>query len=128
MADLEKNLIHDTVVPSTTLVGAENYLVDDTGAKTTSRSQMAKGIVYEGFGANLASDVVISGEMEAYVDGTVAAISIGDPLTPDGADSSNGRSTVDGVFTKGTVGTDHIKATALEAASTITKIRVRMPA
>ena len=128
MADLEKNLIHDTVVPSVTLVDAENYLVDDSGAKTTTRSQMAKGIVYECFAANLASDVVISGEMEAYVDGTVSAISIGDPLTPDGAGSGVGRSTVDGVFTKATVGTDHVKATALEAATTITKIRVRIPA
>ncbi len=122
----QKNIKITSVVPSATLVDAEYYVVNDAGAKTTNRSQTSLGVVYEGRAGSQSSQIAFEGIMEAYVDGAATAITAYDPLCADGADSTYGRASADGVFTKATLGTDHVKAIALEAATSLKKIRVRI--
>lgn len=113
---MEKNLEKTSVVnTSTTLVNMENYAVDFEGGKISSAGDGCLGVVSLGHAANLASEVVVRGLYEVYVDGATSSISIGDPLTAGGGGSA-------GEMTKATVGTHAIRAYANEAATTHTKI------
>lgn len=113
------------VVPSVTLVGQESRVVGYDGALITQVGQMAMGIVYYGKAAGLPSEIIVRGHCEAYCDGNVGAISAYDPLTPNGTGSPGGTAANDGVFTKATLGTHHVRAVALEACTKAnTKIKV----
>lgn len=116
---------HRNVVPSVTLVEQEGRVVGYDGALITQVGQMAMGVVYYGKAAGLPSEIIVRGHCEAYCDGNVGAISAYDPLTPNGTSSPNGTAANDGVFTKATLGTHHVRAVALEACTKAnTKIKV----
>jgi len=107
------------------LVEQEGRVVGYDGALITQVGQMAMGVVYYGKEAGLPSEIIVRGHCEAYCDGAVGAISAYDPLTPNGSSSPNGTAANDGVFTKATLGTHHVRAVALEACTKAnTKIKV----
>ena len=113
------------VVPAVSLVEQEGRVVGYDGAVITQRGQMAMGIVYYGKAAGLPSEIIVRGHCEAYCDGDVGGISAYDPLTPDGTASGSGTAANDGVFTKATIGSHHVRAIALEACTKAnTKIKV----
>ena len=113
------------VVPAVSLVEQEGRVVGYDGAVITQRGQMAMGIVYYGKAAGLPSEIIVRGHCEAYCDGNVANISAYDPLTPNGTASGSGTAANDGVFTKATLGSHHVRAIALEACTKAnTKIKV----
>lgn len=113
---LEKILELDNVVPASTLVNQEGYAVDMDGAKTTTLGQWARGVVYEGRGANEASVIVIHGIVSAKVDGSGSSIAKGDALCAGSA----------GKFYKATVGSHEIRAHAREAVSTDTDAQIEL--
>lgn len=113
------------VVPSVSLVGQEGRVVGYDGTLITQVGQMAMGVVYYGKAAGLPSEIIVRGHCEAYCDGNVVAISAYDPLTPNGSSSGSGTAANDGVFTKATLGSHHVRAVALEACTKAnTKIKV----
>lgn len=111
---MERNIVTDAVVPTTTLLAQENYAVDANGIKTTLGGAYVLGIVRTGRPANEASEIIIGGECKAQVAGAGTAVSIGDPLTGGMA----------GRLRKAIVGTDFVRAMALEAVSTDTTAQV----
>jgi hypothetical protein len=116
------------VVPAVSLVEQEGRVVGYDGAVITQISQMAMGVVYYGKAAGLPSEIIVRGHCEAYCDGdssNVGTIAAYDPLTPNGTASGSGTAANDGVFTKATLGTHHVRAIALEACTKAnTKIKV----
>jgi hypothetical protein len=123
---MEKNLVCDSVVPTTTLVGMEGYVVDFAGVKVhNGLTTQAMGVVKTGFAANKASEIAIAGRIPAYVDGASANVAQYDPLVAAGMHSGTSIvASVDGVFYKATVGTHQVRAVALEAATTLKQIDV----
>lgn len=118
---MERNLEKMTVVnDSTSLEDKEDYAVDFNGDLISSAGTGCFGVVTSGRPAGMASVVAVRGVMEAYVDGqsgNVGEIAINDPLTAGGGTAS-------GEFTKATVGTHPVRAYAMEAATTQTKIKI----
>lgn len=122
---MEKNQVRDCVVPaSVSLEDLEGYCVREDGTRTTALGQMCKGVVIAGRAAGLASEVVICGRVPAYVDGTVSSVTANDPLCVNGTASGTGTASANGVLSKATVGTHHVRAVALEATSTLKLIDV----
>lgn len=108
MGYFEKNVVKTSVVnTSATLEDMEGYAVGYDGVKTAANGDFVRGIVSKGRPADEASEIIVSGECEAYVLGTGGAVSAEDPLT-------GGAS---GYLVKATVGTHLIRAIALEANS-----------
>lgn len=125
MSKYEQYVEKRNLVSSTTLADQEGRVVTYAGALTTQKGDIAAGVVETGNGASEASVIYSRGHCEAYCDGAVSAIAVGDPLTPDGTSSPSGTAANDGVFVKGTVGTHHIRAIALEALiAANTKIKI----
>lgn len=112
-----------TVVGAESLASKEGYLVGPDGYLTSAANQMG-WVVSDGSAIDLASEAIVSGRCQAYVDGTISAVSAYDPLRVDGDDSVLGHSSIAGVLSKGTIGTDRIRAYALEATSTLKLIDV----
>jgi hypothetical protein len=118
------NLVRISVTPTVTLVDMEGYVVGFDGQKTHTVG-VALGVVLTGFAANNASEIAIKGRCPAYVDGASSNITQYDPLCASGTHSGTGVvASVDGVFMKATIGTHHIQAVALEAATTLKQIDV----
>jgi hypothetical protein len=119
-----KNIKRDSVVPTTTLVGMEGYVVTYAGVKTHTIGP-AMGVVKTGFAANKASEIITEGRCPAYVDGASSNVALYDPLCASGTHTGTGVvASVDGVFMKATVGTHHVQAVALEVATTLKLIDV----
>mgnify|MGYP000356043895 CR=1 FL=1 len=118
---MERNLEKMTVVnDAASLEDKEGYAVDFNGETVTSAGTGCFGIVTSGRPAGMASVVAYNGSLDAYVDGrssNVGEIAVNDPLTAGGGAAS-------GELTKATVGTHPIRAYAMEAATTQTKIKV----
>ena len=112
---MERNIVTDAVVPSTTLLSQEKYAVGVDGVKVASAGDFVYGIVRTGRPANQASEIITMGECEAYCTTTGGgAISAEDPLTGG----------VSGQLQKATVGSHHIRAVALEATSADAAIQI----
>jgi len=115
MGFYEKNVVKTSVVnASTSLEDKEGYAVGVDGVLTAANGDYVYGIVSSGRPAGEASEIIVGGECEAYVNAS-PAISAEDPLT-------GGAS---GYLVKATVGSHLIRAIAKEAKSSGTgKIKV----
>ena len=112
---MERNIVTDAVVPSTTLLDQEKYAVGVDGVKVAAAGDFVYGIVRTGRPANQASEIITMGECEAYCTTvTGGAISAEDPLT-------GGAS---GKLQKATIGTHQIRAVALEDCATDAAIQI----
>lgn len=115
--NLEKTSVVNT---SASLEGMEGYAVDMNGELASDTTKGCLGVVYQGRPQDMASVIITEGEYdEVQVDGATASIADGDPLTAGGG-SANGQ------MNKATIGTDIIKAYAMEAASTQTTIKAQL--
>lgn len=115
---MERNIVTDGVVPSTTLLDQEKYVVGVDGVKTAAQGDFVYGVVRKGRPANECSEITVQGECSAYcttADG--GSITAEDPLT-------GGQS---GMLCKATVGSHQIRAVALEnGGADATAIQVLM--
>lgn len=100
---MERNLTKATVVnTSTSLENKEGFAVGVDGQLTAATGDFVYGIVSMGRPAGEASEIIVEGECEAKVNGTISAE---DPLTG-GAD---------GYLVPATIGSHLIRAVAKEA-------------
>lgn len=115
--NLEKTNVVNT---SASLEDMEGYAVDMNGVLASSTTLGCFGIVDQGRPQNMASVIVVGGQPDnVRVDGDTANISVGDPLTAGGG-ASNGQ------MTKAGIGTDLVRAYAMETASTQTTIKAQL--
>lgn len=102
-----KHAVKTSVVGSSDLTGKEGYAVTPFGGLTTT-GNFVYGIVEDGGPAGKASEVVVSGITEAYVNGGTTNIAAGDFLVP---------SATAGVLVKTTSAANGVRVLALEAAT-----------
>lgn len=116
-----KDLVKTNIVnTSASLEGMEGYAVDMNGELASDTTKGCLGIVDEGRPQDMASVIAVSGQPDnVQVDGATASISVGDPLAAGGG-SANGQ------MTKATIGTDLVRAYAMETASTQTTIKAQL--
>lgn len=104
-AQYEKDIFTTSFTGANNLVGQEGRLIDYAGVLTANNTQVAKGVVRVGYGANLASELIIKGECMAYVTiGANAATTVGQKL----ASSANGA-------LEAHAGTVYVRAVCMEA-------------
>ena len=112
---MDKNLVRDTIVPSSvTLLSQEGYMVDGDGVKTTTLGDWAKGKVHLGRPAGEGSEIVIHGETDCYCDGSSVNLAKDDPVVAGS----------DGCLYKATVGTHDVRGRMCEACTSKTLARV----
>lgn len=103
-----KHAVKTSIVCSADMTGREGYAVTPFGGLTTTGS-FVYGIIEDGGPAGNASEVVVSGITEAYVNGGTTNIAAGDFLVPSAAA---------GVLVKTTTAANGVRVLALEAAAT----------
>lgn len=124
---MDRYLERGSVVSSSTLVDKEKMAVDFAGAIITTKGTGCYGVVSKGRPAGAASEIILRGQTEVYVDGSSANIAVNDPLTAGGGTATDtAGDTITAAFTKATIGTHPIRAYAMEAATTGTTIKVFM--
>ncbi len=102
----QKNVVKTTVVnTSASLVDKEGYAVGQDGVLTAANGDYVYGIVSAGMAQNVGSEVIVSGECEAYTLGSGGNIAVDSPLTGG----------PNGVLVLATLGTHLIRAIAKEA-------------
>lgn len=104
---MEKHVVKTSLVGATDLTNKECYAVTPFGG-LTSTGGFVYGIVSMGRPSGQASEVVISGITEAYVNGGTVNISAGDFLAP---------SSASGILVKTTTAANGVRVLALEGAS-----------
>lgn len=103
-----KNAVKVSLVGSVDLTGKEGYAVTPFGALTTT-GDFVYGIVNSGAASGKASEIIVSGITEAYVNGGTTNISAGNFLAPSAAD---------GILVKTTTAANGVRVLALEGATT----------
>jgi len=77
----EKDIMCTTIVSPSNLVGAEGYIVDYAGNKTSNNTQAVRGVVRIGRPANQATEVIYKGECMSYLTLGNTTITVGQRLS-----------------------------------------------